>query len=186
MRGKKGSEKEDERERGKRSRGGPNRGLLMLNHSPSAHHLATIVLQDAGCTIVDLTRAERERGEGGKRRGDGGRCCHGNRTGARLTSKPGQRGERERSHGSCPPGWEGRVRASCHPILYRPAGAVTQIVEDMRLCYFSGFQGRVYANNVFAFIVVVVLGFLFVFCSRLYLRLTLKIKNYFADIVLVS
>lgn len=56
----------------------------------------------------------------------------------------------------------------------------------MRLCYFSGFQGRVYANNVFAFIVVVVLGFLFVFCSRLYLRLTLKIKNYFADIVLVS
>lgn len=106
---------------------------------------------------------QRERGEGGKRRGDGGRCCHGNRIGARLTSKPGQRGERERSHGSCPPGWEGRVRASSHPILYRPAGAVTQIVEDMRLCYFSGFQGRVYANNVFAFIVVVVLGFLFVF-----------------------
>lgn len=35
----------------------------MLNHSPSAHHLATIVLQDAGCTIVDLTRAEREREE---------------------------------------------------------------------------------------------------------------------------
>lgn len=97
-----------------------------------------------------------------------------------------ERGEGEITWKSCPPGWEGRVRASSHPILYRPAGAVTQIVEDMKLCYFSGFQGRVYANNVFAFIVVVVLGFLFVFCSRLYLRLTLKIKNYFADIVLVS
>lgn len=43
-------------------------------------------------------------------------------------------------------------------IPYRPAAAVTQIVEDMKLCYCSGFQGRVYANNVFAFIVVVVWG----------------------------
>lgn len=38
--------------------------LAMLNHSPS-HRLATIVLQDAGCTIVDLP----EEREGGKRKG---------------------------------------------------------------------------------------------------------------------
>lgn len=41
----------------------------MLNHSPPAHHLATIVLQDAGCTIVDLparegSRRRRRRGVG--------------------------------------------------------------------------------------------------------------------------
>lgn len=62
----------------------------MLNHSPTAHHLATIVLQDAGCTIVDLPE-QRERE--GRVRGYREICCRGNRTGARLTSKPEQRQE---------------------------------------------------------------------------------------------
>lgn len=62
----------------------------MLNHSPPDP--ATIVLQDAGCTIVELQEQRQRKGKG---RGYREICCHSNRAGARLTSKPSE-GERER------------------------------------------------------------------------------------------
>lgn len=75
----------------------------MLNHSspPPAHHLATIVLQDAGCTIVDLPEQRERRGgkrrreEEERRRGDRETCYHGNRAGAHLTSKRREGGREE-------------------------------------------------------------------------------------------
>lgn len=69
------------------------------------------------------TRARRRRGRDEGKNGNGEICCHSNRPGARLTSKPRQRerdgAERKSSHGGCPSRWEGWSISSVL-TLYRP------------------------------------------------------------------
>lgn len=91
---------------------------------PPVYHLATIVLQDAACTIVDLPEP-RERAREGRGRGYWEICRHSNRR--RTTSDVKARAGREKDHmeALC---LDGREASGCISILHRPASVMTGLV----------------------------------------------------------
>lgn len=101
---------------------------MLIHSSPAHRHLATIVLQDAGCTIVHREGREggREGGMKGWREGEGS-GCHGNPRGAHVTSKPSRRGR-----------LGGRRTASLLPFSYNEQSIIYHhcSVKNMYVCLF--------------------------------------------------